>query len=204
MDMHQKNGYGTRYTAHPFLCDFPIAQSLCFTGHRPEKLPDGDALRLLKETLYYYIDYAVECGYTYFYTGLADGIDLYAADYLFYKRISNPDIFVIGVQPCTDYEKFFRTRGYSISRLQSTIAALDLLVKMPGSCKDRGIFRERNYLMVEHSSALIAVCGSKPSGSSQTLRYAQKQGLAYCHIHSDRYRTDLCTPEDWPTDRKGF
>ncbi|MBR3631052.1 MAG: hypothetical protein IKN55_11365, partial [Oscillospiraceae bacterium] len=55
-------------------------RSLCFTGHRPDKLPKGEALDALLAALKFRISRIVNnSGFDRFYVGLADGIDYYAA-----------------------------------------------------------------------------------------------------------------------------
>ena len=59
-------------------------KSVCFTGHRPEKLPgygemNNSLLNMIKSMLYYRIYLAAQSGYEYFISGLARGVDLWAA-----------------------------------------------------------------------------------------------------------------------------
>lgn len=194
------------YSEHPYLADVPRERILCFTGHRPERLPTGDKLRALTALLHHYIDLAVQQGYTHFYTGLADGVDYLAAEYLFTLRRTHPEIGIVGVQPCEDYHEFFRLRGYSLPRLEYMLANVDALVTMPGSYHNSRVFLLRNNYMVERSAAVIAVCSDGRSGSMQTFQYAIKQGLAYCRIRLDRNRNKFTVPElqTWEVQRSGF
>lgn len=182
----------------------PWASSLCFTGHRPEKLPTGAALDALLQTLYYYIDNAVKIGFTHFYTGLADGVDYYAADYLFHLREQNPAITVIGMQPCRDYRDFFQNRGYSLRHLDEMLDNVDQLVVLPGTYSERGIFLKRNCSMVDRCSGIIAVCADGRSGSMQTYRYAVKNGLAYCRILPTVPEPPFPEPAAWPAELYGM
>lgn len=183
--------------------DNPWEYTLCFTGHRPERLPQNEALAALARTLHYYIGYAVQLGFTHFYTGLADGIDYLAAAYLFRLRETNPALHIIGVQPCTDYREFFRIRGYSLMRLDYMLRNADSIHVMPHSWRDKDAFRQRNCYMVDHSSCIIAVCEDGRSGSMQTFRYAQAQGLAYCRI-KPYWKAPYPSPDAWFAERSGF
>ncbi|MBQ4464868.1 MAG: DUF1273 family protein [Oscillospiraceae bacterium] len=179
--------------------------ALCFSGHRPERLPQGAVLAGLLDTLHYYICAAVEQGYTRFYTGLADGIDYYAADILFGLRVHDPRIRVIGIQPCRfGYDKFFHSRGYSVTHLRLMQENVDELIVLPGSAFDRGIFQRRNRALVDHSSAIIAVCSEGRSGSLQTYHYAQQQGLSFCRIFPELPDGQIPSPELWPVERCGI
>jgi len=189
---------------HPQLADIPWESALCFTGHRPEKLPDGEILRGLTAALYYYIRQAVQLGFTHYFTGLADGIDYLAADYLFALREQNPNIYVIGIQPCTDYEQFYRYRGYSLAHLHRMQESVDRLVILSGSVWEKGIFLRRNRLMADHSSAVIAVCDDRRSGSMYTLSYARHHGLAYCRLYPTPPDGNIPAPQDWHIEQNGF
>lgn len=181
----------------------PWESSLCFTGHRPEKLPQGAVLTALTRTLCYYIDHAIQLGFTYFYTGLADGIDYMAAAYLFRLREQNPSLKVIGVQPCSDYPALYRDMGYDTEHLECMLRHADSVHVMPYKRYEKCIFQKRNCYMVEHASGIIAVCSDRHSGSMQTLRYAQKQGLACCHIFPEA-QYPYPGPGEWPVELDGF
>ncbi len=182
----------------------PWANSLCFTGHRPEKLPTGAALDALLQTLYFYIDNAVKLGFTYFYTGLADGIDYYAAAYLFRLRKQNPAISIVGIQPCSDYRLFFQCSGYDLHHLDEMLEKVNKLVILPGTRFQKGIFLKRNCFMVDHCSGIIAVCADGRSGSMQTYRYAIKNGLAYCRIAPTAPGPPFPKPDAWQIEQYGM
>ena len=59
----------------------------CFTGHRPEKLSisETEARPLLEKA----IDTAIGNGFTTFITGMAQGIDIWAAEIVLQKRNHN-------------------------------------------------------------------------------------------------------------------
>ncbi len=62
-------------------------KTVCFTGHRPEKLPgygetENASLNVIRSMLYYQIYQSAEEGYKYFISGLARGVDLWAAEYV--------------------------------------------------------------------------------------------------------------------------
>ena len=65
----------------------------CFTGHRPEKLKCGEteARALLVE----HIRSAYSHGFSTFITGIARGIDLWAAEIVLAEKAAHPDIHLI-------------------------------------------------------------------------------------------------------------
>lgn len=189
---------------HPPSLDIPWESSLCFTGHRPEKLPQGAVLTGLNRTLQFYIRRAFQLGYTHYLTGMADGIDYLAADYLFRLRMAHPEIHIVGIQPCEDYERFFRWRGYSIPHLRLMQENVDQLIVLPGSAWDKGIFLKRNRFMADQTSGIIAVCEEGRSGSMQTFRYAQELGQCYCRIFPVPPPGVIPAPDAWPVEKLGF
>ena len=195
----------TPKNVHPLLADIPWDAALCFTGHRPEKLPRDEAqVEGLILALRHNIVLAVRLGYKYFFTGMADGIDYYAARILFEFRKARPELFVIGVQPCEDYEEFFRSRHYSLEHLHEMVEKVDRHIILPGSYRDNHIFLKRNDVMVDHSSGIIAVCDNGRSGSAHTFSYAKSKGLSYCRIIPRPPAGTIPSPENWPTEKKDF
>ena len=128
------------------LRNIPREMALCFTGHRPEKLPQGEMLAALLRALYYRIDLAIDAGLTCFYTGMADGIDYEAALYVFSRRRTNPALRVIGVTPCSDYRTFYENHGYSMSHLWTLEQGVDLHITLPGHMAAAGCFPDAQPL----------------------------------------------------------
>lgn len=190
--------------ARSTLPDIPWEYSLGFTGHRPEKLPVNAALGGLKQALFYQIRCAVTKGFTHFLTGLADGIDYYAAVYLFHLRQKHPGIRVIGIQPCTDYLDFYQRHGYNMEHIEIALSHMDRHIILPGSSRDAGIFLRRDRFLVDNISYLIAVCREGRSGSNYTLQYARKIGIPYCRIFPEMPDGSIPPPEQWLTEQNGF
>ena len=191
-------------SAQTMLASIPWERALGFTGHRPEKLPTGAKLDGLQQALYYQIRCAVDRGFTHFLTGLADGIDYYAANYLFHLRREQPEIRVIGIQPCKDYESFFCRCGYNLSHLHLMTQNVDELIVLPGSAKDKGIFLKRDRILVDSASCIIAVCRDGRSGSMYTLNYTRRAGIPFCRIYPEMPDGSIPPPEKWLTEQVGF
>ena len=188
----------------------PREETLCFTGHRPEKLPKNEQLSALLNVLYYHIDEALQQGYRLFLDGMADGIDYFAAEYLFRKRAEFPSIRVVGIQPCTNYETFFQDRNYNLNHLHHMQQMLDGILCMEGEYshndneKNNALFQKRNYFLVDHASALIAVCSLNRSGSKQTFNYAKKKNIAFCRIEPNPKLLYTPAPSQWPAEKSDF
>ena len=199
-----------KLTAPSSASRIPPAQTLCFTGHRPEKLPQGKTLAALLASLYYHIDSAVAQGYCYFLDGMADGIDYYAADYLLRKRQTRPELCIIGVQPCRNYQDFFQQRHYDMQHLLQMQESFDEIICLEGTYQkyagfqNHTLFWNRNRFLVDHASRLIAVCSLERSGSKQTYDYAKEKHLAVCRIEANPNLLYLPGPEQWPAEKINY
>lgn len=81
------------------------SQTVCFTGHRSQKLPwrfneEDDRCMAMKETLRQEIIGAVEKGYKTFLCGMALGFDTICAETVLSLKKEYPDIKLIGALPC--------------------------------------------------------------------------------------------------------
>ena len=181
-------------------------RSLCFTGHRPDKLPKDEMLDALLAAMNFHISRIVNtAGFDRFYIGLADGIDYYAARQLFSLRDAGKPLHIIGVQPCEDYREVYRFFRHDMRHFDEMLRQCDEITVLPGRRFDKGIFLERNRYMVQHSAAILAVCDEEGrSGSRQALSYAKQLGLAWCHLPVTVFGPPYPAPQDWPAERYGI
>ena len=74
----------------------------CFTGHRPSKLDYSEGeIKPLLETA---IDNAVSDGYVTFITGMAEGVDIWAAEIVLEKKKRNTALHLICAVPHPGFE----------------------------------------------------------------------------------------------------
>lgn len=148
--------------------------SVCISGHRPEKLPTGAALRMLQSLLFQEIESAMQDGAKTFYTGMARGVDLWAADMILHLRRQYPAVNLICVSPFAD-----RTNSISGAErfhINSVMQAADEVITLSEHYY-RGCYRDRNAYMVQHSRRLIALVADIRSGTGQTVYMAERAGL---------------------------
>lgn len=168
------------------------SKTVCITGHRRNKIvPYRNDFRLtcsaIRLMLYRYIDMAVEAGYENFISGLASGTDLWSAEYILMKKHHNSHIKLIAVMPFLKHAEFLD--GSDRAVLEEVEKNADCLVTVndnpdivygkhvSGNCSPN-LYRDRNYYMVDHSSAVIAFINDNAhrSGTSQTINYAYRNG----------------------------
>lgn len=149
----------------------------CFTGHRPEKLnqPEGVVVKGLTNAIHE----AIADGKNVFISGMARGVDIWAAEIVLRLRSEGEDVKLICASPYEGFE-----RGWSADwqqRYNAVLRDADLVRYIcPGY--SRACFQIRNEWMVNHSSLVIAVFNGQPSGTKNTIDYAIRRGIAYQNI----------------------
>ncbi len=143
-----------------------------FTGHRPEGVIGAEGriiVELRKEIMK-----AIDDGYRVFLTGMSRGVDLWAADIVIELRRHNKELKLMCVVPFegmddrwpVDWKKHYRLVLKQADWVQ---------VLSDQYYKDA--YQVRNEWMVNHASRLIGVYNGQPSGTGNTIRYAQEQGI---------------------------
>lgn len=156
-------------------------------------LPDLPMQRILQSFLLREIRDAAAEGADTFYSGLATGIDLIAAELVLAERQQHPHLRLIGVKP-------FPQQGNSLdaelrARYQAVEQAADEIICV-SSHYHQGCFSMRNQYMIDHSSRLIAVVKEMQSGTGQTIRMAQKAGLTLRIIDINQLESAILPPDD--------
>ena len=138
-----------------------------FTGHRPQKLSisKNEVYKFLSEEIYK----AHKDGYYIFMSGMADGVDMWAADIVLSYRASHSDVKLVCVLP---YNK--QVKKYSEN--ERILAEADY-VKIVSEKYTPDCFYKRNRWMVDNSSRIIAVCNDDKSGTAYTIEYAKRKGI---------------------------
>ena len=155
-----------------------INKTVCFSGHRPEKLP-GKGIDSREETIFIKkllktkIERYISEGYTRFLSGTARGIDLWAAQIVLEIKKSNSEIELICVKPVQNQGRNFPDKDrklydYIVSRADNVICTSEEYSK---DC-----YSVRNKYMVDSSSLLIAFVKNYRSGTGQTINYEKKTG----------------------------
>lgn len=154
----------------------------CFTGPRPKNLPWGSEendlrCRRTREVLALAIEYAWQDGYRQFYSGMAQGIDLIAAELVLQSREIHPDIQLVAAIPYAGQTKKWRReqieRYYGILQ-QCTPENIHVLAP----AYMRNCMQIRNRYLADHCQRIIAVYDGRSGGGTKcTLTYALKKNL---------------------------
>ena len=157
-----------------------------FTGHRPKSFPwkyseTATGCVLLKKVLAEQIIALVDDGVTGFISGMALGVDLWAAQIVLALREKNSLLKLYCALPCEGQEKKWPADK---QRLYHSILKQADNTYWVGKDYTADCMRKRNYYMVDHSSILLAVYnGAYRSGTGMTVRYAENRQRSIILIH---------------------
>lgn len=153
----------------------------CFTGHRPQKLPWGydeeweDCVKL-KLKLACEIEAMRKKGVTTFISGMAIGVDMWAAEIVLDLKSAYPQdtIKLIAAIPyegqANKWSVEYRERYFDI------LAQADQEVIMQEHYT-KSCMHDRNRFIVDNSAYMIAVFNGDKGGTANTLHYAESKGL---------------------------
>jgi len=158
---------------------FDRACGCCFTGHRPDALPERGneqkpGMLALRDLLERAILRAVEDGYTDFYTGGALGFDTLAAEAVLRLGESDPSISLHLALPGHDQTEGWDAR--QIARYQSILNTAAEVRYAADHCSPYSMQR-RNRDLVDHASRCIAYLRRMRGGTLYTVTYALDQQI---------------------------
>lgn len=149
----------------------------CFTGHRPENLdrPEADVIEGLKKE----IRTATADGFRTFISGMARGVDLWAAEIVLALRDKGAAIWLICASPYQGFEGWWSWEWREQYRRVMNRADLIRFI-CPGYSRD--CFQRRNEWMVDHSARVIAAYNGGPGGTRNTVEYAMRHSVPVVYV----------------------
>ena len=149
----------------------------CFAGHRPEKLQRKE--KEIHIDLENEIRQAIQDGINVFITGMARGIDIYAAEIVLQFKAKGYPVRLNCASPYPGFEDNWST--FWKNRYKAVIDKADL-VRYTSPRYSKNCFQIRNRWLVDHSARVIAVFNGQPSGTKNTIDYALHQGVPVVQI----------------------
>ena len=144
----------------------------CFTGHRPEKLAMDESQA--KEWLETQVRDAIGKGFVTFLTGMAMGVDLWAAEIVLRLKEENSNLHLIACTPWPGFAARWKEPWKSM--YYDTLKKADYKVNVSDHYHN-GVFQQRNEYMVRHSSLVIACYNGAPGGTKNTIDFANRLGV---------------------------
>ena len=158
----------------------------CFTGYRPQKFPfslnkENIEYRTFEDDLIIQILELVNQGCSVFYSGMAMGFDIIAAEaVLFIKKTHKTPIKLICVIPFQEQSKSFD--DYWKEKYSNILEVCDEKIVLSEEYH-KNCYRERNEYMVKNSDYVITWFDGRPGGTKNTLDYAARQGRYIFNIN---------------------
>ena len=152
--------------------------TISFTGHRPKGLPWGynenlpQAIKFKQDMKTLLIE-KINQGYHNFIVGMALGIDMMVAELLIELK-NEYNIFIKAAIPCKNQE--IKWNMLQQKRYKNILEKCDNIVFVSDNYSINCMQR-RNEYMVDNSNMLIAVWNGKPSGTENTIKYANQKGV---------------------------
>lgn len=156
-----------------------ISFCCAFTGHRPQSLPWGfnesdPRCQKLQQLLGAQISSLADRGLTDFLSGMALGVDTWAAQALLLLRQKKPGLKLHCILPCPNQSD--RWPAAARQCYKNILDQADSVI-YSSSIYHKGCMLERNRFLVENANFLLAVYNGWPyGGTAATLRYAQSLG----------------------------
>ena len=155
------------------------SKTVCFTGHRPQSLAfgfdedDERCIKLKGAIRSKIIRLIEECYASYFISGMAIGIDIFAAEIVLELKSQYPQIKLECAIPCENqsikWNERIRDRYFSI--IEKSDLETMLQTQYTTDC-----MQKRNEYMVDKSDIILAIWNGKGSGTGSTVKYAKAQG----------------------------
>lgn len=147
-----------------------FTKTCCFTGHRPDKCVGTEEAirgRLLEK-----IREFMNRGYDTFITGMAMGVDTWAAEEVLKIKEESPAVRLVCAVPFLGVE-----RNRTEEQQKSFRAILEKADIVEYICPKgfRRSFPARDKWMVDHASGVIAVFNGTHGGTEYTIRYAREK-----------------------------
>ena len=150
----------------------------CFTGHRPEKLSISE--REVKIALQKEIRLAIADGINVFITGMAPGVDIWAAEIVLKLREQEElPLKLIAASPHPGFENRW---SIDWQKRYAVIMSKSDFIKEVSTRYSSGCYQIRNEWMVDHSARVIAVWNGSPSGTKNTIMYEKRKGVPVINI----------------------
>ena len=150
---------------------------VCFTRHRPEKLRriKPEIVKDLKKEILQ----ATDEGFNVVISGMARGVDIWAAEIVLQLRADGKNVRLICACPYKGFEENWNI--YWRLKYKPVLKEADY-VKYVCPEYSRGCFQIRNEWMVDHSAKVIAVFNGEKSGTGNTVKYAARKGVKISFI----------------------
>ena len=159
----------------------------CFSGYRPQKFPfklnDSDIdYGVFIKNLSITISSLIDDDCLVFYTGMAIGFDIIAAETVLKFKEKNNNIKLIAVIPFKNQENSFSEEWKK--RYYDVINRCDEVITL-SEVYHNGSYQNRNKFMVDSSDYVVTWYDGKQGGTRNTLSYAAKKKHYIINVNTE-------------------
>lgn len=163
-----------------------IESTCCFTGHRPNKLdgynPKSEGnLKMLWELRKIIIDHIEGDKVDTFITGMALGIDMWAARIILKLKQTYPQLKLVAAVPCKNHPA--RWNQQSKDEWQAIVDRCDIVHYVSDEAYTAWCMQKRNEWIVDNSKYVIAVWDNTKGGTGNCVNYAIKKNKLISKLH---------------------
>lgn len=152
-------------------------KTICFTGHRPDKLYGYDATNEGNQKVIAYlwniIGKSINHGFNTFITGMALGIDQWAAKIVNEYKQLHPEIKLIAAVPHKGHGNNWPE--YSQQERDKVLGMCDEVFMVSDEPFTNWCMQKRNEWMVDNSDYVVAVWDGSTGGTGNCVKYAKKE-----------------------------
>lgn len=163
--------------------------TLCFTGHRPDKLNGYNPLdnkKLLWALSAEIEEYIIDLGVDTFISGMALGVDIWAARIVLKLKEKYPNIKLICAIPCLNHPEKWKEHDQIIWNGVCDYA--DSVVYVTNEEYTPYCMQLRNQFMVDNSDYVLAVWDGSKGGTANCVNYANKKEKSVYILNPNDYK----------------
>lgn len=162
--------------------------TLCFTGHRPNKLNGynpRDNKTLLWGIQAYVEESIIDRNIDTFISGMALGIDMWSALIVLTLKESYPHIKLICAIPCKNHNNKWNASDKKL--WEEIVAKADEVVYVTDKEYTPSCMQLRNMWMVDNSDMVLAVWDGTKGGTGNCVEYAKQKSKSTAIINPNIY-----------------
>lgn len=155
-------------------------KNICFTGHRPNKLP-RDVTEIKNKTKELCLILIFKFGYRGFITGGANGYDTICFYIIQEIKKEYPNLNIRNIL-AIPYKKYYSNKLNDMKKLGDEIIYVDEINNYDNSLVPKGEYAksklfDRNHYMIDNSSFIIGCWDYSNSGTKEAIVYSRKNSI---------------------------
>lgn len=177
------------------IYDMHYEKTLCFTGHRPDKLGGYNYrteqnLKMLLKLRALICRYIERRGVHTFISGMALGLDMWSAQIILsLKEKKYPHINLVCAIPCD--KQYIKWSESDIQMWKDIVSKADFVHYVSEEPYTAWCMNKRNEWMVDNSSFVLSVWDGSSGGTFNCVKYALKRQRTTLNLHPKTLETNF-------------